>query len=110
MKAMVLAAGKGTRLLPLTAEIPKPMAPIVGKPMLQHIFKLLAERFEDTFVVVMGDALTDIDVREVLAFHKERGALATLALMRVTHTSQYGVVDLDGEGNILAFQKNPHPA
>ena len=41
MKAMVLAAGKGTRLLPLTAEIPKPMAPIAGKPMLQHIFELL---------------------------------------------------------------------
>ncbi len=42
MKAMVLAAGKGTRLLPLTREIPKPMAPIVGKPMIQHIFELLA--------------------------------------------------------------------
>ncbi len=43
MKAMVLAAGKGTRLLPLTGEIPKPMAPIAGKPMIQHIFELLAE-------------------------------------------------------------------
>jgi len=162
MKGMVLAAGKGTRLLPLTAEIPKPMAPIAGKPILQHIFELLAgsdveeahvnafhlpesilgcygeyalvegmavnvsreerlmgtaggvkrlaERFKNTFVVVMGDALTDIDVREVLAFHKERGALATLALMPVTDTSQYGVVDLDGEGNILAFQEKPRPA
>lgn len=40
---MVLAAGKGTRLLPLTGDIPKPMAPIVGKPMIQHIFEPLAE-------------------------------------------------------------------
>ncbi len=42
VKGMVLAAGKGTRLLPLTGEIPKPMAPVVGKPMIQHIFELLA--------------------------------------------------------------------
>src|SRR5215212_1719424 len=165
MKAMVLAAGKGTRLLPLTGEIPKPMAPIVGKPMIQHIFELLAgsgvdethvnvfhlaesvlacygersrvggmsvnisreERLmgtaggvkrlasvarglnDEAFVVVMGDALTDIDVREVIAFHKERKALATLALMPVFDTSQYGVVRLDGEGNILAFQEKPKP-
>ena len=39
---MVLAAGKGTRFLPLTGEMPKPMAPIVCKPMIQHIFELLA--------------------------------------------------------------------
>lgn len=162
MKAMILAAGKGTRLLPLTGEIPKPMVPVVGKPMIQHIFELLAgsgveevhvnvfhlaeailrcygentrvdgmsvevtreerlmgtaggvkriaDRFDESFVVVMGDALTDVDVREVVAFHKERGALATLALMPVSDTSQYGVVELDGERNILTFQEKPHPA
>ncbi len=164
MRVMVLAAGRGTRLLPLTEDIPKPMAPIVGKPMIQHIFELLArsgvdetyvnvfhlaesvlacygersrvgdmsvnvsreERLmgtaggvkrlasisrclDEAFVVVMGDALTDVDVREVVAFHKERKALATLALMPVSDTSQYGVVRLDGEGNILAFQEKPKP-
>lgn len=161
MKAMVLAAGKGTRLFPLTGEIPKPMAPVVGKPIIQHIFELLAEtsvdevhvnvhyladsilnvygyetdvngmkirvtreerlmgtagslkriadRFEETFVVVMGDALTDVDVREVVAFHKERGALATLGLMRVADTSQYGVVELDARLNIVGFQEKPDP-
>jgi mannose-1-phosphate guanylyltransferase len=161
MKAMVLAAGKGTRLFPLTGEIPKPMAPVVGKPIIQHIFELLAEtgldevhvnvhyladailgtygsttsvngmkvrmtredelvgtagsvkriadRFDETFVVIMGDALTDVDVREVVACHKERGALATLALMRVTDTSQYGVVELDSEQNIVGFQEKPDP-
>ncbi len=161
MKGMVLAAGKGTRLLPLTGEVPKPMAPVVGKPIIQHIFELLAgsgvgevhvnvhhladaildcygeearvdgtavhftreselmgtaggvkriaDRFDETFVVVMGDALTDVDVRDVVAFHKERQALATLALMPVSDTSQYGVVRLDGEGNIVAFQEKPDP-
>src|SRR5215210_1473622 len=161
MKAMVLAAGKGTRLFPHTGEIPKPMAPVVGKPIIQHIFELLArtgvdevyvnvhyladaildtygsatsvngmrvritredrlmgtagsvrrmaEHFWETFVVIMGDALTDVDVREVVSFHKERGALATLALMRVADTSQYGVVELDSEQNITGFQEKPDP-
>jgi mannose-1-phosphate guanylyltransferase len=161
MKAMVLAAGKGTRLHPLTVEIPKPLAPVAGKPIIQYIFELLAgsgvhevhvnifhlaeailecygerslvddmlvnvsqeerllgtaggvkrlaEHFDDTFVVIMGDALTDVDVREVVAFHKEREALATLALMPVSDTSQYGVVELDGDGAILAFQEKPDP-
>lgn len=161
MKAMVLAAGKGTRLFPLTGVIPKPMAPVAGKPIIQRIFELLAEagveevhvnvhhlaeailryygeeprvdgmavrfaredelmgtaggvkrladRFDETFVVVMGDALTDIDVREVVSFHKERGALATLALMRVSDTSQYGVVELDSEKSIVGFQEKPCP-
>jgi mannose-1-phosphate guanylyltransferase/mannose-1-phosphate guanylyltransferase/phosphomannomutase len=142
MKAMVLAAGKGTRLFPLTGVVPKPMAPVVGKPILQHIFELLArtgveeayvnihhladvilgcygersrvdgmtvnltreselmgtaggikriaDRFDETFVVVMGDALTDVDAREVVSFHQEKGAIATLALARVADTSEYG--------------------
>lgn len=42
MKAMVLAAGNGTRLFPLTGVLPKPMAPVAGKPVLQHIFDLVA--------------------------------------------------------------------
>jgi mannose-1-phosphate guanylyltransferase len=161
MKAVVLAAGKGTRLFPLTGEIPKPMAPVVGKPIIQHIFELLArtgvnevhvnvhhladavlasygsttsvngtrvcitredrlmgtagsvkrlgDAFGETFAVIMGDALTDVDVWEVVDFHKERGALATLALMRVADTSQYGVVELGSEQNIMSFQEKPDP-
>ncbi len=42
IKAMVLAAGKGTRLFPLTGVIPKPVAPVAGKPLIGHIFELLA--------------------------------------------------------------------
>ena len=161
MKAMVLAAGKGTRLLPLTGVLPKPMAPVADKPIIQHIFELLsrsgvdevhvnvhyladvildhygretevdgvgvrfhreekltgtaggvkgvAEAFDDTFVVIMGDALTDVDVRHVVAFHKEKGALATLALTPVEDTTEYGVAVLDAEKSIVGFQEKPDP-
>jgi mannose-1-phosphate guanylyltransferase len=161
MKAMVLAAGKGTRLFPLTGEVPKPMAPVVDRPIIEHIFELLADsgteevhvnvyyladallkaygersqingmqvnlsreeelmgtaggvkrladNFQETFVVIMGDALTDVNLQELLAFHKQKDALATIALMRVSDTSEYGVVEADEEGNILGFQEKPEP-
>ena len=160
LKAMVLAAGKGTRLFPLTGEVPKPLAPVVDTPIIHHIFQLLsghgfaeahvnvhyladallaaygeesringmtvrlhregellgtaggvkrlAPNFEgDTFVVVSGDALTDVDLGEMVRFHKEKGALATVALRRVFDTSEFGVVELDEDANILGFQEKP---
>ena len=59
--------------------------------------------------MVSGDALTDVDIRNLIAFHKEKGALATIALHRVYDTSEFGVVEVDGEGNILGFQEKPVP-
>ena len=168
MRAMVLAAGKGTRLFPLTGEIPKPMAPVVDTPIISHIFGLLARHgvseayanvhyladallaaygeesrtngmevrlvreekltgtaggvkhlagavraspggLDEPFVVVSGDALTDVDIQGLVAFHKKRGALATIALHRVYDTSEFGVVEVDAEGSILGFQEKPDP-
>ena len=71
--------------------------------------KRLAANFDDTFLVVSGDALTDVDVGELVAFHKEKGALATIALHRVYDTAEFGVVDIDEECAILAFQEKPDP-
>ena len=59
--------------------------------------KRVSDRFDETFVVIMGDTLTDIDIREVISFHEEKGAIATLALTRVADTSEYGVVELDAD-------------
>jgi mannose-1-phosphate guanylyltransferase len=161
MKAMALAAGKGTRLFPLTGEIPKPMAPVVDTPIIEHIFALLAvhgvtevrvnvhyladalleaygeesringmsvylnreeellgtaggvkrlaSNFDDTFVVISGDALTDVNIGELVAFHKEKGALATIALHRVYDTSEFGVVEVDAGCAIVGFQEKPDP-
>lgn len=161
LKAMVLAAGKGTRLFPLTGEVPKPMAPVVDTPIIRHIFELLArhgvteahanvhyladallaqygeeshvdgmtvrlsreerllgtaggvrrlaENFDGTFVVVSGDALTDVDLEALVRFHKEKGALATIALRRVFDTSEFGVVEVNEDCDILGFQEKPDP-
>src|SRR5919107_1082596 len=62
MKAMALAAGKGSRTLPLTRENPKPMAPVVNTPIIEHIFDLLAGYgIDDVYVNVhyLADALLE---------------------------------------------------
>jgi NDP-sugar pyrophosphorylase family protein len=64
---------------------------------------------DDTFVVVGCDDLTDLRLDALVAFHKRREALATIALAQADDVSQYGVVVLDGEGCIVEFQEKPAP-
>jgi mannose-1-phosphate guanylyltransferase len=155
MKAMVLAAGLGTRLRPLTYEITKPMVPVLDRPVMEHILDLIdrhdfdgvianlhyfpdtirehfgerisyrfeeellgtaggvracAEFFgEEPFLVISGDALTDIDLTAFVARHREAGGIATLAVKRVADTREYGVVLHDRAGRITGFQEKPEP-
>jgi mannose-1-phosphate guanylyltransferase len=155
MKAMVLAAGLGTRLRPLTYEITKPMVPVLDRPVMEHIVELLERhgfdevianlhyfpdsireyfgqrlsyRFEEQllgtaggvrgcadffgdepFLVISGDALTDIDLGAFVARHREAGGVATLAVKQVADTREYGVVLHDREGRITGFQEKPAP-
>jgi mannose-1-phosphate guanylyltransferase len=155
MKAMVLAAGLGTRLRPLTYEIPKPMVPVLDRPVMAHILDLLHRhgftevianlhyfpdtitehfgdrltyRFEpellgtaggvrncadffgdESFLVISGDALTDIDLTALVARHEQAGGVATLAVKQVSDTREYGVVLHDREGRITGFQEKPAP-
>jgi mannose-1-phosphate guanylyltransferase len=155
MKAMVLAAGLGTRLRPLTYEITKPMVPVLDRPVMEHILDLLARHsfeevianlhyFPDTirgyfgkriayshepallgtaggvracaeffgdepFLVISGDALTDIDLSAFAARHREAGGVATLAVKQVPDTREYGVVLHDRDGRITGFQEKPTP-
>jgi mannose-1-phosphate guanylyltransferase/mannose-1-phosphate guanylyltransferase/phosphomannomutase len=156
MRALVLAAGLGTRLRPLTYEIPKPMVPVLDRPVMAHIVDLLdrhgldevianlhyfpdtirdyfgsrlAYRYEEellgtaggvrncadffggeTFLVISGDALTDIDLDAFAARHRQAGGIATLAVKRVADTREYGVVVHDRDGRISGFQEKPDPA
>jgi mannose-1-phosphate guanylyltransferase/mannose-1-phosphate guanylyltransferase/phosphomannomutase len=152
---MVLAAGLGTRLRPLTYEITKPMVPVLDRPVMAHILDLLdqhsfdqtianlhyfpdsireyfgerltyryepellgtaggvracAEFFgDDSFLVISGDALTDIDLGALAARHRQSGGVATLAVKQVPDTREYGVVLHDREGRITGFQEKPQP-
>lgn len=65
------------------------------------------EGLDDTFLVISGDALTDIDLSAVVRFHKERGALATLTLVRVANPLEYGVVITEPDGRIAQFLEKP---
>src|SRR3712207_9099708 len=59
---MVLAAGKGTRLFPLTGQVPKPLAPVADTPIIEHIFNLLARHgIKEAYVNVhyLADALLE---------------------------------------------------
>jgi len=62
---------------------------------------------DDTFVVVNGDILTDLDVSSLVAFHRDRGAEATIHLTPVEDPSAFGVVPTDEEGRVLAFIEKP---
>ena len=165
-KALILAAGEGTRLLPLTLECPKPMLPIDGKPLLEHIVCWLRDHniadmainlhhrpqtivdymgdgarwgarlvhsYEEPllgtagavrklqpflkdgpFVVVYGDILTDLDLTELLAFHRkavERDPSTgiTMSLYRVPNPTEVGLVGMDRTGRITRFVEKPRP-
>lgn len=158
MKAMIMAAGVGSRLMPMTADVPKPMIPVANRPLMENTIQLLSRHgirevianlhyrgevirdyfhngqgrgidlvyspeeelmgtaggvkkcewfLDDTFLVISGDALTDIDLSRLLAEHRRRGALATIALKTVEEVEQFGVVVTDGLGRIVRFQEKP---
>jgi len=158
MKAVIMAGGEGSRLRPLTCNRPKPMVPIVNKPVMEHIIELLKkygirdiavtlqympeiikdyfsdgsefgvnlkyftedvplgtagsvknceEFLDETFIVISGDALTDINLDKAIEFHKKNSAMVTLVLKKVESPIEYGVVVTDQLGRITRFLEKP---
>jgi mannose-1-phosphate guanylyltransferase len=173
MKAMILAAGKGTRVRPLTYDLPKPMIPVLGKPVMAYLIEHLRKHgvteimvnvshlhekieeyfgegeqfgvqigysfegytkedgevvavpigsaggmkkiqefggfFDDTTIVLCGDALIDLDLKAALAEHRRKGAMASVITKEVPwdKVSSYGVVVTDKTGRITQFQEKP---
>jgi mannose-1-phosphate guanylyltransferase len=64
---------------------------------------------DDTFVVVNGDVLTDLDVSSLIAFHRSKKAEATIHLTPVEDPSAYGVVAIDADGLVERFVEKPDP-
>ncbi|HEV3398629.1 MAG TPA: sugar phosphate nucleotidyltransferase, partial [Actinomycetes bacterium] len=67
-----------------------------------------AEMLRETFVVISGDALTDIDLDQVVGFHRQRGALATVVLKRMPNPLEFGIVITTEDGRIERFLEKPH--
>lgn len=68
-----------------------------------------AAGIDHTFVVVNGDILTDLDVADLVRFHREHGAEATIHLIGVPDPSAFGVVALDAAGRVERFVEKPAP-
>ncbi len=62
---------------------------------------------DSTFVVVMGDHLTLIDIKKMLKYHKEKKAMATMGLKLQGLPLEYGVAELDGDNAITGFKEKP---
>jgi mannose-1-phosphate guanylyltransferase len=173
-KAIILAAGQGTRVRPLTKDLPKPMIPILGKPVMEYLIEHLARYnireimvnvayhhrkieeyfgdgrkwgvtigysyegvyengdilprplgsaggmrriqdfsgfFDETTLVICGDAIVDLDIGAALHEHRAKGALASVVTLDVPREEvvNYGIVEADTEGRILSFQEKPKP-
>src|SRR6059058_5312955 len=69
--------------------------------------RLASDRLDDTFLVISGDALCDIDLGKIVEFHKERGAAVTIALKSVENPLEFGIVVTDADGRIERFLEKP---
>ena len=173
-KGMILAAGKGTRVRPLTNVLPKPMVPILGKPVMEYLIEHMARHgvrqimvnvayhhrkieayfgdgsrwgvelgysyegvldhgeivprplgsaggirhiqdfsgfFDETTLVLCGDALIDLDIAAAVREHQEKAAVASVVAMEVPRDQapNYGMVVADGQGRVQSFQEKPTP-
>jgi mannose-1-phosphate guanylyltransferase/phosphomannomutase len=154
-----MAGGEGTRLRPMTANQPKPLLPVVNRPIMEHVLRLLKRHGfdetvvtvqflasmvrtyfgdgdelgmhlsyateetplgtagsvknaedalkDDAFLVISGDALTDIDLGAVVAAHRDTGALVTVCLKRVPDPLEFGIVITDENQRIERFLEKP---
>ena len=71
--------------------------------------KYAEQYLSDSVVVFNGDVLTEVNLAEVLALHRSRGARATIVLTPVENPRAYGLVETDAEGNVRRFLEKPDP-
>lgn len=157
MKAVILAGGKGTRLAPYTAVLPKPLMPVGDRPILEivlrqlchygiddivlavgHLAELLeayfgdGQRFgmqirysredtplgtagplslieglRDTFLVLNGDLLTNLNYRHLIDHHKQSGAACTIGTYNRQVQITLGVLKMNGDHRLLDYIEKP---
>jgi NDP-sugar pyrophosphorylase family protein len=161
MKGFILAAGEGTRLYPLTLEIPKPLLPVGKIPILTYLIELylkygvddiqiniqkkhledfykwkatyfprekieflIEEKpsgtftplvkvdknwFSEPIVVSNGDELKDLNLREMIDWHLQKGGMVTVGLAKVENPQLYGVARMEGEKIVEFIEKPKEP-
>ncbi|HSQ18985.1 MAG TPA: NDP-sugar synthase [Blastocatellia bacterium] len=72
-------------------------------------YRNAASLISETTVVFNGDVLTDIDMNEVIHFHRERQAAATIVLAPVPNPTAYGLVETEKDGRVCRFLEKPKP-
>ena len=159
LKTIIMAGGKGTRIAEIARDIPKPMIPIRGKPVLEYqieallrsgmeditvvvghlgdavksyfdkgpykrhiryfteteplgtagaLFKLIGE-LGDSFFLINGDLIFDVDFSRIEAFHRSRDALATLVSHPNSHPYDSALLVSDGEGRVIRWINKEEP-
>src|SRR5215213_1399789 len=69
--------------------------------------RLASGQLNDTFLVISGDALCDIDLQDLVAFHREKGAAVTIGLKSVENPLEFGIVVTDEDGKVERFLEKP---
>ncbi len=69
--------------------------------------RLAADKLDDTFLVISGDALCDFDLAKLVKFHREQGAAVTIGLKSVPNPLEFGIVVVDDEGRVERFLEKP---
>src|SRR5262244_1778451 len=72
-------------------------------------YKYAQERLNQTTIIFNGDILTDIDITDLLSYHREKGAVATVVVAPVENPSAYGLVEAGADGRVLRFVEKPAP-
>ena len=69
--------------------------------------RLGSDRLDETFLVISGDALCDIDLGQIVSFHKEKGAAVTIGMKSVDNPLEFGIVVTDEDGRVERFLEKP---
>ncbi len=71
--------------------------------------KNVEKHLDETFAVIQGDNITNLNLKKVLKFHREKNGIATIALIHVKNPSSYGIAELDSKSKIVKFIEKPKP-
>jgi len=69
--------------------------------------RLASKQLDETFLVISGDALCDVDLSALVAFHKEKGAAVTIGLKSVDNSLEFGIVVTDEAARIERIPEKP---